>query len=100
MAVLGAAGAVLRDVVERGSGYLVTDPGPSRVILVPGRAASYSLGFSGDVVEGCADGARVRITPPDERAFLTVSSVVTVCPGQPLKVSALVRGTGGAPPPR
>jgi uncharacterized protein YecT (DUF1311 family) len=99
MAVLDAAGAVLRDRVERGSGYLVTDPGPRRVVLPPGRSASYSLGFSGDVVEGCADGAKVRITPPDERTSLTVSSIVTVCPGQPLRVSALVRGTGGAPPP-
>jgi uncharacterized protein YecT (DUF1311 family) len=99
MAVLDASGAVLRDVVERGSGYLVTDPGPRRVVLAPGRSASYSLGFSGDVVEGCAGGATVRITPPDERAFLTVDSVVTVCPGQPLNVSALVRGTRGAPPP-
>jgi len=99
MAFLDASGAVLRDRVRRGSGYLVTDPGPRRVVLPRGRRAPYSLGYTGDVVEGCVRAARVRITPPDERRFLSLPSLVTVCPGQPLVVSALVRGTGGAPTP-
>ncbi len=91
--------AVLRGRVQRGSRYLLTDPGPSRIVLAPGRAASFSLGWTGAVVEGCVEATRVRITPPDERSALGLRSTVTVCPRLPLVVSALVRGRGGAPPP-
>ena len=93
------ANAFLRERVQRGSRYLVTDPGPTRIVLAPGRAASFSLGWTGDVVDGCVEATRVRITPPDERSALGLRSTVTVCPRLPLVVSALVRGREGAPPP-
>ncbi len=96
MAFLGGDGTVLRDTVERGSGYLFQDPGPSALMLRPGDEASFSLDWTAANGRVCSTSARVEITPPDEVAHLTLPSRITVCPGDPPTVSALVAGSGGA----
>jgi hypothetical protein len=96
MAFLDASGAVVRGTVERGDSYLFTDPGPSLVVLQPGDAASYSLGWSEANGATCATSTKVQVTPPDDTNHATLLSQVVVCPGRPLTVSAVVAGTAGA----
>jgi Protein of unknown function (DUF4232) len=96
MAFLDASGAVVRGTVERGDSYLFSDPGPSLVVLQPGDAASYSLGWSEANGATCATSTKVQVTPPDDTNHATLLSQVVVCPGRPVTVSAVVAGDAGA----
>jgi hypothetical protein len=96
MAFLDASGTVIRGTVARGDSYLFTDPGPSMVVLQPGDAASYSLGWSEANGATCATATKAQVTPPDDTNHATLLSQVVVCPGRPLTVSAVVAGDAGA----
>jgi hypothetical protein len=88
--------------VDRGAGMLARDPGPSRISLAPGEAASASVTYT---IE-CADAATavrpgyVEVTPPDEEDFVLIvvqpPESVFLC-GSKIHVTALMPGTAGAP---
>ena len=96
MAFLSSTGKVLRGTVARGSTTLFRDPGPRTLTLRPGARVSYSLGFISPQTSACRTTAEVEVTPPNATRTLLVRSRVSVCPGQPMTVSALVPGTRGA----
>ena len=101
MAFYSANGTELAGTVRRGGTTLFTDPGPTKITLAPNGSASYSLGFTDAQNNGCENTGSVKVTPPNATQSIKVATtgqnVITVCEGQPLTVSALVKGSGGAP---
>ena len=101
MAFYAANGTELAGNVKRGGTTLFTDPGPTKLTLAPNGSVSYSLGFTDAQNDGCENTASVKVTPPNATQSIKVTTtgqnVITVCEGQPLTVSALVKGSGGAP---
>jgi hypothetical protein len=101
MAFYSANGTELAGTVKRGGTTLFTDPGPTKLTLAPNGSASYSLGFTDAQNNGCENTGSVKVTPPNATQSIKVATtgqnVITVCEGQPLTVSALVKGSGGAP---
>jgi len=101
MAFYAANGTELAGTVKRGGTTLFTDPGPTKITLAPNGSASYSLGYTDAQNDGCENTGYVKVTPPNATQSIKVTTtgqnVITVCEGQPLTVSALVKGSGGAP---
>ena len=101
MAFLAANGTQLSGTVKRGGTTLFTDPGPRKLTISPNGSVSYSLGFSEAQNDGCENTGSVKVTPPNWTQSIKVTTTgqnaITVCEGQPLTVSALVQGDGGAP---
>jgi hypothetical protein len=101
MAFYSANGTELAGNVKRGGTTLFTDPGPTKLTLVPNGSVSYSLGFTDAQNDGCENTGYVKVTPPNATQSIKVTTTgqnaITVCEGQPLTVSALVKGSGGAP---
>lgn len=101
MGFYAANGTELAGSVKRGGTTLFTDPGPSPLTLSPNGSVSYSLGFTDAQNDGCEDTGYVTVTPPNATQSIKVTTsgqnAITVCEGQPLTVSALVQGDGGAP---
>lgn len=101
MAFYSANGTELAGTVKRGGTTLFTDPGPGKVVLAPNGSASYSLGYTNAQNDGCENTGYVLVTPPNATQSIKVTTsgqnAITVCEGQPLTVSALVKGSGGAP---
>jgi len=101
MAFYSANGTELAGNVKRGGTTLFTDPGPTKLTLAPNGSVSYSLGFTDAQNDGCENTGYVKVTPPNATQSIKVTTTgqnaITVCEGQPLTVSALVKGSGGAP---
>ena len=101
MAFYAANGTELAGTVKRGGTTLFTDPGPSALTLAPNGSVSYSVGFSSAQSDGCKNTGDVMVTPPGATQSIKVTTTgrntITVCEGQPITVSALVQGSGGAP---
>ena len=101
MAFYAKNGTELAGTVKRGGTTLFTDPGPSKLVLGPNGSASYSLGYTDAQNDGCENTGYVLVTPPNATQSIKVpttgQNAITVCEGQPLTVSALVKGSGGAP---
>lgn len=101
MAFYAASGTELAGTVKRGGTTLFTDPGPSTLTLAPNGSVSYSLGFTNAQNNGCESTGSVMVTPPGATQSIKVTTTgqntITVCNGQPITVSALVQGSGGAP---
>ena len=101
MAFYAANGTELAGTVKRGGTTLFTDPGPSTLTLAPNGSVSYSVGFTSAQSDGCENTGDVMVTPPGATQSIKVTTTgqntITVCEGQPITVSALVQGSGGAP---
>ncbi len=88
--------------LTRGSGMLFKDPGPHRVVLAHGQAASAGVGWIGnpgpsDPPNGCPESTFALITPPDETTAKIVSAPIAACDGGNMYVTALVAGSTGPP---
>jgi hypothetical protein len=94
-----AAHRALPTRVERGSGYLYHDPGPSYVLVPPGQSAS--AGVEWDQIPGPQDGsscptaAYLGIIPPDDTAMLTTTASIQACNRGELVVTAIQAGPDG-----
>ncbi len=101
MALYAANGTELAGTVKRGGTTLFTDPGPSTLTLAPNGSVSYSVGFTSAQSDGCENTGYMMVTPPSATQSIKVTTTgqntITVCEGQPITVSALVEGSGGAP---
>ena len=90
---------VLTEDPQRGSGYIYQDPGPHRVVLDPGAAASFGV-TSADVSptkSQCPQSDAALVTPPDETHTARVAVVTPGCARTAPKVTAVVSGTSGPP---
>jgi hypothetical protein len=86
--------------VTRGP-YMFRDQAPSRVIVLPGGIASFSIGYreipSGEEPASvqCVPSTYVEITPPDERQPVLLSGSMAPCGHGLIFVSPLVSGKDG-----
>ncbi|HEX8967083.1 MAG TPA: DUF4232 domain-containing protein [Chloroflexota bacterium] len=90
------------DLSWGGPNYLVPDVAPRSVLVEPGDAASFAVGFahipSGDETQAdCPYSAQVQVTPPNAFTSVTIAAVLDPCGGR-LTASPVVAGTRGPLP--
>ena len=96
MLLLSAGGAELPTVVTRGGGLSFENVAPTNVVLKPGQAAFFNLGYN-DVTQGttsCSSAPQVEITPPNDTSYAVVSvPQINACGNGALNVSAVFAST-------
>jgi len=96
MLLLTAGGAPLPTVVTRGGGLAFENIAPTNVVLDPGGAAYFNLGYN-DVTQGttsCSSALQVEITPPNDTSYAVVPvPQINACGGGALNVSPVFAGT-------
>lgn len=88
---------VLTEDPQRGSGYIYQDPGPHRIVLDPGAAASFGV-TTADVSptqSQCPQSDAALVTPPDETHTARIAVVTPGCARTSPEVTAIVSGLGG-----
>jgi hypothetical protein len=96
MLLLSAGGAGLPTVVTRGGGLSFENVVPTNVVLNPGQAAFFNLGYN-DVTQGttsCSSAPQVEITPPNDTFYAVVPvPQINACGNGALNVSAVFAST-------
>lgn len=96
MLLLSAGGAGLPTVVTRGGGLSFENIAPTNVVLNPGQAAFFNLGYN-DVTQGttsCSSAPQVEITPPNDTSYSVVPvPQINACGNGALNVSAVFAST-------